>query len=89
MDEDDVFSSVLYFQQYFFKGTELFTGYKLLQTTLLFHYHYNLLNKLLNRVVGGYFVGFCFSEHIFGGFLLVGIYFLCRLEIPNSADPCF
>ena len=41
----------------------------------------------MNSVLG-YFLGFCFSEYIFGGFSVSGKAFLGPSETPNSTDSC-
>ena len=42
----------------------------------------------MNRVLGGYFLGFHFFGKYFLGFFSAGKYFLGRSAIPNSADSC-
>ena len=41
----------------------------------------------MNSDFGVYFLGFCFSESIFG-FSVSGKVFFGSSEIPNFADPC-
>ena len=43
----------------------------------------------MDRVLEGYFLGFCCLEGIFFGFSVSGkVFFGGRSEIPNFADPC-
>ena len=69
-----------------FRSSVLFTRYFGKHSSSLLSYHtYISLNE---SVLGRGFLGFHFVESIILGFLSVGKYYLGRLEIPNSTDPC-
>ena len=53
------------------------------------HYYHIMLDFCeMNSVYEGIFWVLLFGKYFLGGFLLVAKYFLGRLGIPNSADPC-
>ena len=75
-----IFNSI-FWVQFYSTGASIIMG--------LHYYHIMFDLCEMNSVFEDqYFLGFCFSESIFFGFLLVAKYFLGHSEIPNSADPC-
>ena len=74
-----IFLAVFCWVQFYAPGTSVIT---------VFHYYHIVLNFCqMNKVFGGYFLGFCFWESIFECSVSGKVFFLGSSEIPNSADP--